>query len=109
MLKTIVDKSRYSLLIFFMISPLVVNVLEKWGPRGSLKDLLAIKIKNVSEMHSRDVIINFDEVWRMRVRFRKFWGEKVTGKKEECWEPFIFVALLRPGKCLGGFYVGLNY
>lgn len=71
------------------------KVLEKWGPRPSLRiDLSAIKNAIVSEVEDgSDGIGDFDRVWmRRRVTFREFWGvskgeEEADEGQSRDWEP----------------------
>ncbi|PKI35318.1 hypothetical protein CRG98_044332, partial [Punica granatum] len=65
------------------------RVLEKWGPRGSIRiDLSAIKNAIVPEVEDRDGIVDFDRVRRgRRVRFRNFGTEEVKEKEKDYWEP----------------------
>ncbi|KAI4300554.1 hypothetical protein L6164_033921 [Bauhinia variegata] len=72
------------------------KVLEKWGPRSSIRiDLSAIKNAIVSEVEDSDGIIEFDRVKRgRRLNFKEFWGEwkgegeaDREGQSTRDWEP----------------------
>lgn len=65
------------------------RVLERWGPRGSIRiDLSAIKNAIVSEVEDGDGIIDFNRVRRRRrVNFRNFRDEEVKEKENDYWEP----------------------
>ncbi|KAK4765958.1 hypothetical protein SAY87_007600 [Trapa incisa] len=64
------------------------RVLEKWGPRGSIKiNLSAIKKAIASEVDG-DGFIDFDRARRRRrVQFRNFRDEEAKEKEYDYWEP----------------------
>ncbi|KAK4749260.1 hypothetical protein SAY87_026709 [Trapa incisa] len=65
------------------------RVLEKWGPRGSIRiDLSAIKNAIVSEVEDGDGAIDFNRSRRRRrIQFRSFSGGEAKDKENDYWEP----------------------